>query len=184
MTNFGDLQLLQLRESESCRRPDPLGEAPARGGATDAALEPRLAELAQDPGAQVPFVCFWWNNVEHDTILTFENPHCINPLSNYHNFNGISCHIRDHTSEASHDMEPSWMDHDRHDMTVMTWSFHHFHSENGTAGPQETLAKMRKYAEAEKTKAAIGAAANVPVAPCFFSSTNAFHKGLKGFDMS
>ena len=67
-------------------------------------------------------------------------------------------------------------------MTVATWSFHHFHSD-GTA-PQETLAKMRKYAEAEKTKAAIGAAANVPVAPCFFSSTNAFHNGLKGFDMS
>jgi len=56
-------------------------------------------------------------------------------------------------------------------MTVTTWSFHNFHSD-GTAGPQETLAKMRKYAEAEKTKAgSAAAAANVPVAPCFFSTT-------------
>lgn len=48
--------------------PDPLGEAPARGGAPDAALEPRLAELAQDPGAQVPIL------TNFNTTLTIENP--------------------------------------------------------------------------------------------------------------
>ena len=87
-----------VAQSSPNRRPDPLGEAPARGGAQDAALEPRLAELAQDPGAQ------------NDTILTFENLktpivsthyQIIIILMAFQFIIFISWHIRDHTSEAS-----------------------------------------------------------------------------------
>ena len=163
------------RNPNGIRRRDGTGrDGTGRDAAVqDATLEPRLAELAQDPGAKCKccrflsfsdvFRCF---HVEHH-LENVSTLHCINP---YHLTN-ILCHeIRDPNDKG---VSP-W---------ITTWSCTNFHI---FWAAQETLAKMRKYAEAEKTKAGSAEAPNVLEAPHASLAippytTNTFANGLQRF---